>query len=106
MDSVRLESYSKALGEEFAEDYDTLYVLDRLVKNGRGEFEAKIPDMGVLLDLVRERKAERLKAIRERKMREEHAAYLKDMKENPDNYVSMAQIFAEYEERKKARGAA
>lgn len=106
MDSVRLESYSKALGEEFAEDYDTLYVLDGLVKSRRGEYEAKIPEMGDLLEMVRDRRSERLRGIRERKAREEHAAYLKDVRENPHNYVSIAEIFAEYEERKKARGVA
>lgn len=92
MDSVRLESYSKALGEEFPEDYDTLYVLDGLVRSRRGEYEAKIPEMGDLLEMVRDRRSERLRAIRERKKRDEHAAYLKDVRENPDNYVTMHQL--------------
>jgi len=92
MDSIRLESYSKALGEEFAEDYDTLYVLDGLVRSRRGEYETKIPEMGDLLEMVRDRRSERLRAIRERKKRDEHAAYLKDVRENPDNYVTMHQL--------------
>jgi hypothetical protein len=105
MDSVRLESYSKALGEEFKEDYDTLYVLDRLVKNGRGEYESKIPEMGDLIDMVRERRSERLKAIQDRRKQEELAAYFRDVRENPENYMTMTQLLEEIEAKKAGRTA-
>lgn len=106
MDSVRLESYSKALGEEFTEDYDTLYVLDGLVKSRRGEYEAKIPEMGDLLEMVRDRRLERLRALRDRKRRDEHEAYLKDVRDNPDNYITMQQLLADIAAKKAAKETA
>lgn len=105
IDGIRLESYSKALGEEFKEDSDTLFVLDRLVKSRRGEYEAKIPEMGDLLEMVRERRHERSREARDRKAQEEMAEYYRDQRENPEKYFSVQKIIAECIS-KKAAGAA
>ena len=93
---MRLESYSRALAEEFRTDADTLYVMDRLVRTRRGEYEAKIADMGDLLEMVRERRAERIAAIREQRMREEYEAYMRDVREHPENYSTMERIYDEF----------
>lgn len=105
IDGIRLESYSKALGEEFKEDFDTLFVLDRLVKSRRGEYEAKIPEMGDLLEMVRERRHERSREARDRKAQEEMAEYYRDQRENPEKYFSVQQIIAECISKKEGSAA-
>lgn len=58
MDADRLDSYSRALCK-FPDDTDTLAVLARLVESPRGEFEPKIPEMGNLLGMIRQRRSDR-----------------------------------------------
>lgn len=96
MDAMRLQAYSRALGEEFKDDRDTLAVLDRMVRSRRAEYEAKIPEMGDLLEMVRERRHSRLTAEREAKLSAEHDARWSDYQSHPENYVSVAEILNEY----------
>jgi len=95
MDAVRLESYSRALAEEFKTDVDLLLVLDRLVKARRGEYESKIPEMGDLLEMVRERRSERIREAQQQRERAEWEAYMRDVKEHPDKYFTMQELHAE-----------
>jgi hypothetical protein len=57
LDAVRLESYSKALAEEFGDDADVLAVLNQIGRTERDEYEPIIPPLATLLRAVREFKA-------------------------------------------------
>ena len=96
MDAVRLESYSRAIAEEFTEDADVLAVLGRLVKSRRGEYEAKIPEMGELLALIRDGRRERLRQTREAKERAAWDAYMRELKANPERFFSIKDLLSEY----------
>lgn len=102
MDAIRLDSYSKALAEEFKNDVDTLLVLDKMVRSRRPEYEAKIPDMGDLLQRVRERRSERREAERAEDEKLKSEAYMRDVREHPENYVTMGSIWKSYEARQAA----
>jgi hypothetical protein len=67
MDEIRLESYSKALVESFADDADTLVVLDQLSNTRRdaAAFEAIIPPKPDLIHLVKKVGWARKRAARE-----------------------------------------
>lgn len=54
LDPVRLESYSKALAEDFGDDAEVLAVLNRLGRTERAEYEPIIPPLATLLKAVRE----------------------------------------------------
>jgi hypothetical protein len=72
MDEIRLESYSRALIEEFADDADTFTVLDRLSLTIRGAFDPIIPPKADLIRMVRgEDWARKRNAAEERRVREE-----------------------------------
>jgi hypothetical protein len=103
IDAIRLDSYSQALAEEFATDDDTMAVLHRLVRTRRAEYESKVPELGDLLDMVREQRTERMRKDREQAEREEMAALEADRKANPDNYCTMAGVWAEYEALQEAK---
>lgn len=90
MGEVRLTVYSEALAEEFSDDRDTWVAMNKLIKTRRGEFEAKIPELGDLLELVREERRTRLRTVRENQEREEHEAYLREQKEHPEQFFSLA----------------
>jgi len=69
-----LESYSKALCE-FPDDSDTMAVLDKLVKSPRAEFEPKIPELGMLLGVIRARRSERKRKEEQDQREKEWADY-------------------------------
>jgi hypothetical protein len=103
MDAIRLESYSKALAEEFRDEGDTLTVLDKLAKSRRGEYESRIPDMGDLLEMVREARTARLQKVREAEELEKLNLYLQDVKDHPENYVTTKELWNEIEARMAAK---
>ena len=103
MDATRLESYSRAMAEEFADDADVLAVLGRLVRSRRGEYEPKIPELGELLAQIREHRRERARRTREAGEARAHQQYLDDVKAYPERYVSMAELLAGYRAAKGPR---
>jgi hypothetical protein len=68
-----LESYSKALAEEFS-DADVMAVLDKRVRQKREQFEPKIPEMGEMLEWVRE-------FVRDRRRAESESMAIRQMDE-------------------------
>jgi hypothetical protein len=96
MDALRLESYSKALAEEFRDDADTIAVLDTLVRSERGEYEAKIPEMGTLLGAVRRRRSERLRVEREKQAEAEWQAHLDHWKAHPEERYTWEDLWRDY----------
>lgn len=102
MDSIRLESYSKALAE-FSDDTDTLAVLGVLAKRRRGDYEPKIPELGDLLEMVREYGREKRRMDREARERAEREAEELHRREHPEEYVSFAEIMREVRARNGAK---
>ena len=103
MDAVRLESYSKALADGFSEDADMLAVMERLVKTRRAEYEAKIPELGELLQLVRDQRTERRRVAREAREREEREALERRRREHPEDFCTLESIWEDYERMKAAK---
>lgn len=100
VDAIRLESYSKALAE-FPDDQDTLEVLKVLATRRRAEFEPKIPELGDLLEMVRERLREKRRLEREARERALAEAEEQHRREHPEAYTTWAEIMAEYKARKE-----
>jgi FMN-dependent NADH-azoreductase len=106
METALLESYSKAIAEEFPEDRDAMEVMAKLAKNPRDEYEAKIPELGNLLGMIREHAQRKLAAKREQEQKRALDEYLDDLRANPENYVSMAEIMQEYQAKQAKKQAA
>jgi hypothetical protein len=100
IDAVRLDSYSQALAEEFATDDDTMAVLHRLVRQPRGEYQSKVPELGDLLDMVREHRSDRMRADRERAERAELEALEADRKAHPEKYCTLGEVLKDWNARK------
>lgn len=95
---LQLESYSRALAEEF-EDADILAVLDRMVKMERPEYESKIPELGYMLARVRDRIRERKRIAREAAEKKEHDDYLRGVRDHIREMKRIAREGAEKKER-------
>ena len=102
---MRLESYSRALAEEFRDDTDTMAVLDKLVRAERQEYEPKIPEMGNLLGAVRRHRGERLRIAAERKKEEEWQAYLAYWRAHPEEQYTMEDLWRDYQAGLPARAS-
>lgn len=95
MDAMLLGVYSQALAEEFPDETDTMVVMNRLVRSRRGEFEAKIPELGDFMELIREERGRRMKAAREQREADEYEALRRDRELHPEKYCSVQEFWSE-----------
>ncbi len=95
MDAVKLESFSKALADEFADDADVIVVMDRLVRSPRAEFEPKVPAMGDFLQMVRDCRAVRIRKEREAWVDMVSAAESEDRERFPKDWTTPHQFWTE-----------
>lgn len=95
MDAMRLESFSRAIAEEFPDDNDALQVMDKMVRSPRQEFEPRIPAMGDFLQMIRDLRSARRRQERDAEEQKAWSDRLQDIQDHPENYVRIEEVWAE-----------